>query len=80
MNVNRFIRYFLIIYEVNIKIFYFGLFCVILYNEFIYCKGVKEMIIGIDKISFFVFFYYIDMMVLVEVRNVDFGKFYIGIG
>lgn len=38
------------------------------------------MTIGIDKISFFVPPYYIDMTALAEARNVDPGKFHIGIG
>lgn len=38
------------------------------------------MKIGIDKIGFYIFVFYVDMVEFVEVRNIDFNKFIIGIG
>lgn len=43
-------------------------------------KGVKKMNVGIDKISFHVPNFYVDMVDLANARNVDPNKFLIGIG
>lgn len=43
-------------------------------------KGVNRMNVGIDQISFHVPNFYVDMTELAQARNVDPGKFLIGIG